>query len=321
LLPINSCRQRQPAGAAQPADRSGSAGRYAGSWWQVASLSHSAQSADNADGCNTLETVMNRRDKLATVLPDLANMLAPLAAHCGLSGREAELAGSVAALAQKRQQGALQHGISVAAYLAGLGIEQGQLGRLLMRCPYLFSWPVEQRAGVLFGQLTALGLTAAEAARCFEQQPLAAENPSFEPAIAVLASLLAAGCRASDVDTRGQQLLGELLVRRPAAVLLHQYRAELLQQRIGSLVQLGLTERQLVACLQQEFSLLTVRPERLAAQEAVLQQELGANRQLWLKVLHSATQGATMAEDKLRQRAQALVAVRACTERLGSLLF
>jgi hypothetical protein len=267
------------------------------------------------------ETVLTRKGKRVPVPPDLAGTLAPLAAQCGLSGREAEVARGVVALVEKRQQGALQHNAAVAAYLTGLGIEQVQLGRLLLRCPYLFSWPVEQRAGVLFGQLMALGLTAAQAARCVEQQPFAAETPSFEPAIAVLAPLLAAGCRASDVGKPGEQLLGELLVRQPAAVRLLQFREDLLQQRLENLLQLGLTERQLVACLQQSLSLLSYPSKRLAAREALLQQELGADRQLWLKLLHSAPKGATVAEDTLRQRAQALVAVRACSERLGSLLF
>jgi hypothetical protein len=265
--------------------------------------------------------VVSQRGKLVALSVDLAKCLAPLAEQCGVSSKEADLARAVAKLYGSRQQGMLQHGTSVAAYLSGLGIEQGQLGRLLMRCPLLFSWPVEQRAGVLFGQLKALGLTASQAARCFERQPLAAGNPSFEPAIAVLALLLAAGCRASDVGKTGEQLLGELLVRQPAAVLLLKFRTETLQQRIDSLLQLGLTERQLVTGLQQTISLLTFPPERLTAQEAVLQQELGADRQLWLKLLHTGTQGATTAEDTLRQRAQALVAVRACNECLGSLLF
>jgi hypothetical protein len=265
--------------------------------------------------------VVSQRGKPVALLPDLAYRLAPLAVQCGVSGKEADLARAVAKLYRIRQQGVVQHGASVAAYLTGLGIEQVQLGQLLLRCPYLFSWPVEQRAGVLFGQLTALGLTAAQAARCFEQHPFAAFSRSFEPAIAQLAPLLAAGCKASDVGKTGEQLLGELLVRQPAAVHLLPLRTETLQQRIGSLLQQGLTESQLVAAVQQASSLLAFPPERLAAQKAVLQQELGGDRQLWLKVLHSAPKGATMAEDTLRQRAQTLVAVRACIERLCSSLF
>ena len=49
-----------------------------------------------------------------------------------------------------------------------LGKEQPQLARLLERCPELLSWPAGERAGVLFGQLMGLGLSAAGTARCFE---------------------------------------------------------------------------------------------------------------------------------------------------------
>jgi hypothetical protein len=322
VSPTNSWQQlRQPAAFVQPTDWAGCALRQPSSCWQAASLSHNAHSADDADSSNMFETVVTRKGKRVPGPPDLAGTLAPLAAQCGLIGRVAELARAVATLVEKRQQGIKDHGASVAACLTGLGVEQGQLGRLLMRCPYLFSWPAEQRAGVLFGQLTALGLTAAEAARCFEQHPSAAGSASFAPAVEVLAPLLAAGCRASDVGKPGEQLLGELLVRQPGVAHLLQLRTETLQQRLANLLQLGLTDRQLVTGLQQTTSLLSYPPERLVAQEALLQQEMGADRQLWLKVLHSATQGAIAAEDKLRQRAQALVAVRACTERLGSLLF
>jgi hypothetical protein len=253
------------------------------------------------------------RGKLVPVPPDLAGALAPLAAQCGLSGREAELARAVAALDRKRQQGTKYHVEAVAAYLAGLGIEQGsgqgQLGRLLVRCPYLFSWPVEQRAGVLFGQLVALGLTAAQAARCFDQQPSAALSPAFASAIAVLAPLLAAGCRTSDVGKTGEQLLGELLVRQPAASQLLTYDGQCLQQRIDSLLQLGLSQQQLVAAVRQEWSLLNRTSERLAALETVLQQELGADRKVWCKVLRRATLVVRTSEDRLRQGVLALVAV------------
>jgi hypothetical protein len=227
----------------------------------------------------------------------------------------------VAAQDQKRQQGNKDHGAAVAAYLAGLGIEQGQLGRLLLRCPLLFSWLVEQRAGVLFGQVMALGLTAAQAARCVEQQPFAAETPSFEPAVVVLAPLLAAGRRASDVGKTGEQLLAELLVGQPAASGLLMSDGQRLQQRIDSLLQLGLTDRQLVAAVRQDWSLLTCTPERLAALEAVLQQELGADRQLWCRVLRRATLVSRISEDRLRQVVLALVAVSAHLSEQRSAVF
>jgi hypothetical protein len=243
--------------------------------------------------------------------PDLADRLASLAEQCGVSGKEADLARAVAKLNRIRQQGVVQHGASVAAYLTGLGIEQGQLGRLLIRCPVLFSRPAEQRAGVLFGQLMALGLNAAQAARCFEQQPSAAFSPSFEPAVAVLAPLLAGGCRTSDVSKTGEQLLGELLVGQPAAVILLQYNGQFLQQRIDSLLQLGLTEQQMVAALRRDCSLLSCAREHLGALEDVLQQELGADRELWGKVLRCAPLVNRLSEDRLRQVVLALVAVSA----------
>jgi hypothetical protein len=285
--------------------------RQPSSYWQAASLSHSKQSTDDADSMITLETVVTRRGKLVPVPPDLAGTLAPLSAQCGLSGREAELARAVAALDQKRQQAFKYHGTAVAAYLAGLGIEQGQLGRLLMRCPLLFSWPEEQRAGVLFEQLMALVLNAVQAARCFEQQPLAASSPSFAQAIPVLAPLLASGCRAIDVGKTDEQLLGELLVRQPAASVLLQFNGQCLQQRIDSLLQLGLSQRQLVAALRSDLSLLKSSPEHLAALEAVLQQELGADREVWCKVLRHAPLVNRLSEDRLRQRVLAFVAVSA----------
>jgi hypothetical protein len=259
--------------------------------------------------------ILSQRGKLVPVPPDLAGTLAPLAAQCGLSGREAEVARAVAAQDQKRQQGIVDHGAAVAAYLASLGIDhgfgQGQLERLLLRCPYLFSWPAEQRAGVLFGQLMALGLTAAQAARCFKQQPSAARSPSFTPAIAVLAPLLAAGCRASDIGKTGEQLLGELLVGQPAASMLLKYDGQRLQQRIGGLLQLGLTEKQLVAALRRNWSLLGCTSEHLAALDAVLQQELGADSKLWCKVLRRAPLVGRSSEDRLQQGVLALVVVSA----------
>jgi hypothetical protein len=322
LLPTTSWQQLcQPARVVQPTSRAGSALLQPSSCWKAASLSHSTQINANADSSNTFDTVVTRKGKRVPVLPDLAATLAALAAQCGLNGREAELARVVAALVEKRQQGIKDHGAAVAAYLAGLGIEEGQLGRLLLRCPYLFSWPVEQRAGVLFGQLMALGLSAAQAVRCFEQQRFAAFSPSFEPATAVLAPLLAAGVRASDVGKTGEQLLGELLVRQPSMTPLLQYNGHYLQQRIDSLLQLGLSQQQLVAAVRQDWSLPVRPPERLAALESVLQQELGADRQLWCKVLRRAPLVGRSSEDRLRQVVLALVAVSAHLSEQRSAVF
>jgi hypothetical protein len=156
--------------------------------WQHATTPHRTTvvaAAAAADGTDDELEMMMRRGKSVSVPPELAAGLAPLAAACGIAD-VAAVAMEVAALDGSRQQGVLDHGLAVAAYLQGLGIEQDQLGRLLCRCPKLFSRPAEERAGVLFSQLMRLGLSAGLAAACFETQPVAANNRSFEAAIAVL---------------------------------------------------------------------------------------------------------------------------------------
>jgi hypothetical protein len=194
----------------------------------------------------------------------------------------------------------LDHGLAVAAYLQGLGIDQGQLGGLLCRCPELFSRPAEDRAGVLFSQLMRLGLSAGQVADCFVTQPQCAATPSFELAIAVLAPLTAASSQSS---RSGEQLLGDLLKKQPAAVTLLQLRAELLQRNVDNLLQLGLSEEQLMNSMRQNPAMLTRPPERLAKLEAVLQQELGADRQLWVTLLLRAARVAGCSEATVRQRA------------------
>jgi hypothetical protein len=225
-------------------------------------------------------------------------------------GSATELAASMGKLPGIRQQGILQHGPQVAAHLRGLGIGRSELGPLFCRCPYLFSRAAEERAGVLYSQLMGLGLSAGQAASCFEQQPGAANFRSFEPAIAVLAPLLAAGSKSS--GRPGEQVLGDLLKGQPAAIGLLQCGAESLQRNLDNLLQLGLTKRQVVAAMLQAWALLTLTPENLASSEAVVQHELGANCQLWVKVLRSAPRTAACSEATLRQRAQALVAVSDC---------
>jgi hypothetical protein len=219
----------------------------------------------------------------------------------------AELSASMSKLPGIRQQGILQHGPQVAAHLRGLGIGSSELGSLFCRCPELFSWPAEERAGVMYSQLMRLGLSAGQAARCFEQQPGAATCRSFMPAIAVLAPLLAAGSKGG--GRPGEQLLGDLLKKQPAAVRLLQYNAEAVQRNLDNLLQLGLSKQQLVAALHQSWVLLAHAPERLAKLEAAVQQELRAASQLWVKVLGSKPGLAICTEATLRQRAQALVLV------------
>jgi hypothetical protein len=247
-----------------------------------------------------------RHGKSVPVPAELAAGLAPLAGACGVAD-VAAVAMAVAALDGSRQQGVLDHGLAVAAYLQGLGIDQGQLGRLLFRSPKLFSRSAEERAGLLFSQLMRLGLSAGQAADCFEMQPHAAAAPSLEPAIAVLAPLLAAGSKSA--GRSGEQLLGDLLEKDPSAVSLLRWGTEALQRNVDNLLQLGLSEQQLINSLRQNPALLAQSPERLAKLKAVLQRELGADRQLWAKMLRHQSRVASCSEATLRQRAQALVAV------------
>ena len=215
-------------------------------------------------------------------------------------------------------------GEQVEAYLAGVGIEQAQLDRLRLLRNFrpVLQQPVEQRAGVLFGQLMGLGLSAAEAARCFEFTHQPATIPSFEAAIRVLADLLAAGSKGGE---GGRQLLGGLLRSKPSAMELLLCNGSILQERVDYLLQLGLSQQQLAAAVQSSWRLLACSQERLAALQEVLHRELGADRQLVAKVLSAQPQltwqtrqgeqgwwtQAVMPEDILLQRAQALVAVSA----------
>ncbi|KAI3427333.1 hypothetical protein D9Q98_010250 [Chlorella vulgaris] len=217
-----------------------------------------------------------------------------------------ELSASMGKLPGIRQQGILQHGPQVAAHLRVLGIGSSELGPLFVRCPELFSRPAEERAGVLLSQLMRLGLSAGQAARCFEQKPQAAASSSFEPAIAVLAPLLAAGSKGG--GRTGEQLLGDLLKGQPAALVSLQCGTESLQQKLDNLLQLGLTKQEVVSAFHQSWALLSRTPEQLVKSEAVVQQELGANRELWVKVLRSKPRAAGCSEATLRQRLQALVA-------------
>jgi hypothetical protein len=172
----------------------------------------------------------------------------------------------------------------VAAYLRGLGVGKTQLDRMATFREELFRFPVEQRAGVLFGQLMALGLSAEEAACCVEKSPAAALHSTFEPAIAVLADLLASGSKEGQ-PVAGRQLLGALLRKQPAVANVLQSSGSNLQKTIDHLMELGLSQQQLSAAVRSDWRLLTCDPQTLSALEAVLQQELGADRQLIGKVL------------------------------------
>ena len=199
------------------------------------------------------------------------------------------------------------------AYLEGLGIDRRQVERLERQCPEMFRRPVEERAAVLFGQLMGLGLSAAEAARCFEAEPPAIARPSFEPAIGGLADLLASGSRDGQA---GLQLLGALLRKQPAVTRLLEYTDAYLQREIDDLLALGLTRIQLAAALRTVPQLLAVGVSSATPRlEKMLQQELGCDRELFLKVLlHLPRMGWQAYEMQLEvvwmKRAQALAEVR-----------
>ena len=262
------------------------------------------------------------------VRPELAGELAPLAALCGVTDRAA-LAVAVAALGPTREQGVLQHGPQVAAHLQQLGLREKQLQRLLLCCPMLFSWPAEQRPAMLFGQLMGrLGLTAAEAARCFEQHQAIAKTPSFEPAIDALAELFAAAAREeagsagggsaeaafSGAERQaGEWQLGQLLRDVPSAVQLLCLGAGTLRERQAALrKRYGLSAQQLLLAVQRNKAALGRHPSSLTAKERVLEEELGVSgrRLVSAMLIGAASRAISCSVDTLRQRARALAEVR-----------
>ena len=263
--------------------------------------------ATTADAVASEQPVMVKRyGKLVPVPPKLAPSLAPMAELCG--GADAQALSKTVTQLDYVHQEQLEHcSPQVVAYLRGLGLEQPQLARLAERCPLLFSYPAQQRAGVLFGQLMGLGLSAAEAARCFTQQPGAAHSPSFEAAIEALSDPLASGSKEGQAR---RQLVGALLSKQPAAASLLMCRGSCLQERIAYFLgELGFSPQELTARLQQQWVLLKCTPEHLAALEAMLQRELGANRSLFRKILARATRVVGCSLATVQRRAQALVAV------------
>ena len=184
-----------------------------------------------------------------------------------------------------RQQGVLDSAAAVAAHLRSpaVGLSQQQVGQLLERCPLLFSYPPEQRAAVLFGQLLGAGLTAAAAAQCFITYPLAAATTTFVPGLAELAAILA---HSEDRDSSlggpvaqvpaAQRTVAARLSLGPAAVQLVCRSAGYLQQHAAELQQAGFTAAQVAALVWKVPELLsTDTAGRVASRVAVLQQELG----------------------------------------------
>ena len=301
----------------------------AGSWSRgFASSSGGAGANGSSSEQPVLVPHADKRCKPVRLRPELAGELAPLAALCGVTDRAA-LAAAVAALGPKRGAGVVQHGAGVAALLEQLGLTQAQLGALLQRCPLLFSWPVKERAAPLFGQLMGrLGLTAAEAACCFEQHAKAAGSPSFEPAIEALAELFAVAARGeaggaapgsggaafSEAERQtAEWQLGQLLRGSPGAVRLLCSDEATLRQRCAALqLRYGLSARQLVSALKQSDSLFARDLDRhLADMEAALEEELGVGgRALVGAMLRTQARSVTCGVDILRQRCRALVKVR-----------
>ncbi|KAI3427357.1 hypothetical protein D9Q98_010273 [Chlorella vulgaris] len=279
--------------------------------WQRSFVAHGSSSSSLESRSATVhsaEPVPVRRHRgkfIASVVPEFDAQQLLRDMQLDGYGSANGLAASMGKLPGIRQQGILQHGLQVAAHLRGLGFGSSELGSLFCRCPELFSWPAEERAGALCSQLMRLGLSAGQAALCFKQQPSAAHNRSFEPAIAVLAPLMAAGSEGR--GRPGEQLLGDLLKGQAAAVGLLQSRAKALQHKLDNLLQLGLSKQQVVAAVRSRWTLLARTPEQLARVEAVVQQELGADRQLWVKMLVSQPQTASCSDATIRQRAKALV--------------
>ncbi|KAI3427238.1 hypothetical protein D9Q98_007173 [Chlorella vulgaris] len=113
-----------------------------------------------------------------------------------------------------RQQGVLLHAAAVAAHLRGLGLKQQLLEQLFVRCLELFSRPPKDRAEGLFSELMSIGLTAAEAARCFVACPGAAQSISFSGIIAVADEMMS---RSQD-SGRGVNYSQDTLRRRAAAL-------------------------------------------------------------------------------------------------------
>ena len=181
-----------------------------------------------------------------------------------------------------RQQGMLDNAAGVAAHLRSraVGLTVQQVGQLLERCPVLFSWPPEQRAAVLFGELLAAGLTAAAAARCFMALPSTAQYTTLAPGLAELGAILAhsedrEGRRLAAVPA-AQRSVAALLSNTPRAVRIVCRSAGHLQQCAAELQQAGYTAAQVAAVAWEQPALLrAAAAAKVADVAAVLQQELG----------------------------------------------
>ncbi len=219
-----------------------------------------------------------------------------------------------------RQQGVLDNAAAVAAHLLSpaVGLTAQQVGQLLECCPALFSWPPEQRAAVLFGQLLGAGLTAADAAQCFAVFPKTAEYTALAPGLAEAAAILAhsqdrqegQGMRAA--VPAAQRTVAALLSRIPSAVQMVCNTAGYVQQRAAELQQAGFTPAQVAELVWRRPELLHRNAAaKMDSKAAVLQQELGLTAaQLVSLVASRQPQWLTCTVSTLQERAAALVEVR-----------
>jgi len=242
----------------------------------------------------------------------------------GLSGTAdpAALLRNLRKLPGIRQQGVLDNAAGVTAHLLSpaVGLTAQQAGQLLECCPELFSWPPEQRAAVLFGQLLGAGLVAEAAAQCFAAYTEAAQRTTLAPGLAELADILA---HSQDRDSSlggpvpkvpaAQRTVAALLSKRPNAVHLVCQSASYLQQRAAELQQAGFTAAQVAATAWVQPELLcTDSVARVANKAEVVQQELGLSAMQVVSLVAKRRPGwISCSVDTLRERAAAVAEVSA----------
>ena len=249
----------------------------------------------------------------------------------GLDGTAdpAVLLRSLCKLPGVRQQGVLDNAAAVAAHLRSpaVALTAQQVGQLLERCPVLFSWPPEQRAAVLFGQLLGAGVTAAEAAQCFVMFQYAANCTTLAAGLAEAAAILA---HSEDRDSSlggpvaqvpaAQRTVAALLSKKPGAVKLVGQSAGYLQQRAAELQQLGLSAAEVAALAwDRPVVLCSDTAARVASRAAVLQQELGLPAaQVVSLAARRKPSWLSSSVDTLRERAAALAEVRGWGSGIGT---
>ena len=194
--------------------------------------------------------------------------------QCGLGPEEVtRLARSIAGYGRDYQAAFLQHSSAVADVLIGHGAEPPALGPLLKQRHDLFTKPAGEVDARMQAMLT-IGLTPAEAAAALKR-----ESWDYR------------SCWAN------------LPLPQPV-----------LAARAAHLRQLGLAPKWLLAAHMKRFSTdsdLLSQPTQLLEQlEAVLQEELGGGRRLFVKWLRAGPYFTADAAEQLRRRTQLLVQAR-----------